>query len=137
MPLQPIDLDDQQPTSLTEQIYQCLQRSVAAGDLVGGEALPSVRTLAAVWGVSTLTVQNALTKATRSGLLQSRRGRERIVHPQAAAAVDAATLIAADAERIVRYASDLGLTRADLRTAIDTAWRQRDRASRRLSGSAR
>lgn len=74
--------DDRQP------IYQQLADRLAAGLLDGtpreGEAMPSVRTLAAQHLLNPLTVSRALQALTDAGLLENRRGLGLFVQPGAA-----------------------------------------------------
>lgn len=73
--------DDRQP------IYQQLADRLAAGLLDGdppeGEAMPSVRALAAQHLLNPLTVSRALQALTDAGLLESRRGLGLFVRPGA------------------------------------------------------
>jgi GntR family transcriptional regulator len=62
------------PGSLYEQIVGAVKREVAAGRLLPGEPLPSVRTLAAELLVSLITVKRAYDELEREGVLYSRQG---------------------------------------------------------------
>ena len=59
---------------LYEQIVAGIKREVAAGRLVPGAALPSVRALAADLLVSVITVKRAYDELERDGIVFSRQG---------------------------------------------------------------
>jgi GntR family transcriptional regulator len=59
---------------LYEQIVLAVKREVAAGRLIPGDALPSVRALAAELLVSLITVKRAYEELERDGILFSRQG---------------------------------------------------------------
>ena len=62
------------PGPLYEQIVSAVKREVAAGRLLPGEPLPSVRVLAAELLVSLITVKRAYEELEREGILYSRQG---------------------------------------------------------------
>jgi len=61
-------------TPLYEQIVAAVKREAAAGRLAPGEALPSVRALAAELLVSLITVKRAYEELERDGIVYSRQG---------------------------------------------------------------
>jgi GntR family transcriptional regulator len=62
------------PGPLYEQIVAAIRREVAAGRLLPGASLPSVRALAAELLVSLITVKRAYDELERDGILFSRQG---------------------------------------------------------------
>ncbi len=68
------DLDPRSPTPLYEQIAARLRVAVAAGEVAGGEALPSVRALARELRVNPATVVQAYRELEREGFVEMRHG---------------------------------------------------------------
>jgi DNA-binding transcriptional regulator YhcF (GntR family) len=62
-------------TPVYRAIADALERDLAAGVLRAGSRLPTHRALAALLGVTTLTVTRAYNEASRRGLLESTVGR--------------------------------------------------------------
>jgi GntR family transcriptional regulator len=62
------------PGPLYEQVVAAVKREVAAGRLKAGDALPSLRTLAAELLVSLITVKRAYDDLERDGVIYSRQG---------------------------------------------------------------
>jgi len=62
------------PGPLYEQVAGAVKREVAAGRLKPGEALPSLRVLAADLMVSLITVKRAYEELERDGVIYSRQG---------------------------------------------------------------
>jgi GntR family transcriptional regulator len=62
------------PGPLYEQVVSAVKREVAAGRLQPGDALPSLRGLAADLMVSLITVKRAYEELERDGVIYSRQG---------------------------------------------------------------
>ncbi|HXB51982.1 MAG TPA: GntR family transcriptional regulator, partial [Rhizomicrobium sp.] len=62
------------PGPLYEQIVAAVKREIAAGRLLPGAALPSVRALAAELLVSLITIKRAYEELERAGIIYSRQG---------------------------------------------------------------
>ena len=62
------------PGPLYEQVAAAVKREVAAGRLRSGDALPSLRVLAADLMVSLITVKRAYEELERDGVIYSRQG---------------------------------------------------------------
>lgn len=75
------DLDPRSPTPLYEQIAARVRIAVAAGELEGGEALPSVRKLAARLRVNPATVVQAYRDLEAEGFVERRQGAGTFVRP--------------------------------------------------------
>ncbi|MEZ4424269.1 MAG: GntR family transcriptional regulator [Gemmatimonadota bacterium] len=67
-------LDPRSPTPLYAQIAERIRAAVAAGDLQPGDALPSVRGLAAELRVNPATVVQAYRDLENDGFVVTRRG---------------------------------------------------------------
>ena len=70
-----VKIDQNEPTSLHEQVAAEIRRAIADGEAGPGERLPPAKDLAAVIGVNTNTVLRALRTLRDEGLLEFRRGR--------------------------------------------------------------
>lgn len=115
-------LDPRSPTPLYAQIATRLRLAVAAGDLRPGDALPSVRQLAARLRVNPATVVQAYRDLETEGFVAMRQGAGtfvREVQPEQRAAERArqATQLV---RRMLAEAGRLGLTLDELQTAIGT-----------------
>jgi len=119
------------PRPMYQQIVDQISARVLAGDWVPGQALPSIRELAAGSQVSVITVKRAYEELERAGLILTRQGKGSVVADQPGPARErleaslrehlAAAL--ADAER-------LGLTPDDLRARLDALLSERSRHPR-------
>ncbi len=114
-------LDSRLPTPLYAQIADRVRVAVATGDLVAGDALPSVRALAADLRVNPATVVQAYRELAQEGLVDMRQGSGSFiadVAPERRARERQAT-----ARRLVRElyaeAARLGVNADDLRRALD------------------
>jgi GntR family transcriptional regulator len=104
------------PGPLYEQVAAAVKREVGAGRLKAGDALPSLRTLAADLLVSLITVKRAYEDLERDGVIYSRQGLGAFVADSGAARVkreqrDQAQLALRAAVTAARSA---GLTEKDL-----------------------
>ncbi len=110
------------PRPMYQQIVDQVTAKVIAGDWAPGQALPSIRELAAASQVSVITVRRAYEELERAGVIATRQGkgsvvaeRERLptllmheeLHRQLAA--------------LLACAARLGLTRGDLHRLLDDA----------------
>jgi GntR family transcriptional regulator len=69
-----VDIDPTHPTPLYEQIAAQVRSAVAAGSLLAGQALPSVRRLATALQVNPATVVRAYKSLELQGYVRVRRG---------------------------------------------------------------
>lgn len=107
------------PRPMYQQIVDQISARVLAGDWLPGQALPSIRELAAGSQVSVITVKRAYEELERAGLIQTRQGKGSVVadRPEPARERLEASLrqhladARADAER-------LGLSDAELRERL-------------------
>lgn len=105
-----------------QQIVDQITARVMAGDWLPGQALPSIRELAAASGVSVITVKRAYEDLERAGLIATRQGKGSVVAErpdQARALLDDA--LDRHLREVVVHAARLGLARAELHHRLDGA----------------
>ncbi len=114
-------LDPRSPTPLYAQISARLRVAIAAGELCPGDALPSVRQLAAQLRINPATVVQAYRELEGDGLVATRHGAGTFVLDVPSAKRESDRI--AEARRLVRDmmadASRLGISAQDLRAAVD------------------
>lgn len=108
------------PRPMYQQIVDQITAKVMAGDWAAGQALPSIRELAAASRVSVITVRRAYEELERGGVIATRQGKgsvvaERTDLPTALMHVELQRQLAA----LLAIAARLGLGRADLHRLID------------------
>jgi GntR family transcriptional regulator len=115
------DLDARSPIPLYEQIAHRLRVAIAAGELVAGEGLPSVRRLATDLRINPATVVQAYRELESEGLVDMRQGAGTYVSE--VGAVRRARERAVAARRLVRElmvnSARMGLSLDELKAAID------------------
>ncbi len=103
-----------------QQIIDQITTRVMAGDWLPGQALPSIRELAASSGVSVITVKRAYEDLERAGLIATRHGKGSVVAERLDQArglfEDALTRSLVDA---IAHATRLGLDRGQLHQRLD------------------
>ena len=65
----------QRTMAIYEQIVNQLKNAIVTGELKAGEALPSIRALAAELGVSVITTKRAYEELEKEGLIRSVAGK--------------------------------------------------------------
>ena len=70
-----VTVDANDPRPPYQQVADDLRRKIRAGEHSAGERLPSIRKLAAEYGISPQTVQNALRELRNEHLIVSQQGR--------------------------------------------------------------
>lgn len=105
-----------------QQIVDQITARILAGDWAPGQALPSIRELAAGSGVSVITVKRAYEELERAGLIQTRHGKGSVVaeRPQLARDLHEAALHA-QLTQAAATAALLGLDRTQLHARLDAA----------------
>jgi GntR family transcriptional regulator len=108
------------PRPMYQQIVDQITAKVMAGDWPAGQALPSIRELAAASGVSVITVRRAYEELERAGVIATRQGKGSVVAegrdlPTALMHVELQRQLAG----LLAIATRLGLGRADLHRLID------------------
>ena len=113
-------LSDSDQRPMYQQIVDQITSRVMAGDWTPGQALPSIRELAADSGVSVITVKRAYEELGRSGLIVTRPGRGSVVadRPDRARELLDAELDQA-IESVAARAEKLGLARETLHERLD------------------
>lgn len=109
------DWNNQSPIYL--QLADRLSQSLLEGQPPEGEAMPSVRVLAAEFALNPLTVNRALQAMVEAGLLESRRGLGMFVLPQARARLresERARFLETEWPLLVAKLERLGICAADL-----------------------
>lgn len=123
------DIDGRSPVPLYEQIASRLRAAVAGGVLKPGDALPSVRQLAAALRINPATVVQAYRKLEDSGFAEMRQGAGTFV--QELAGDRRSRERAAQAKRLVRHLLDeagkAGLSTKDLSAAWDDVVKEQHR----------
>ena len=105
-----------------QQIADQITAKVMAGDWAAGQALPSIRELAAASRVSVITVRRAYEDLERAGVIATRQGKGSVVAERA----DLPTVLMHDElqrqlEALLAIAARLGLDRAELHRLLDAA----------------
>ena len=70
-----LNITDLSSESLQNQIYRQIREMILSGDLLSGEMIPSIRSLAREQKVSVVTVQRGYEILESEGLINSRRGK--------------------------------------------------------------
>jgi GntR family transcriptional regulator len=70
-----LNLSELSDEPLHAQVSRQIRAKILSEDLVGGDALPSIRRMAKEQRISVITVQRAYDDLEREGLVQSRRGK--------------------------------------------------------------
>ncbi len=106
--------------ALYEQIARAVKREVAAGRLKPGEALPSLRGLAASLRVSLITVKRAYEDLERERIIYLRQGLGAFVADTGLRQVreDSAGAAMAALRAAVRHARDAALTGQEIQTML-------------------
>ena len=114
-------LDPRLPTPLYAQISDRVRVAVAAGELAVGDALPSVRVLAAKLRVNPATVVQAYRDLEQEGIVEMRQGAGSFIAEVAAErrARSRATIARKLARDVLAEAARQGLSADELRRAID------------------
>ncbi|MFY2763939.1 GntR family transcriptional regulator [Arenimonas sp. MALMAid1274] len=110
------------PRPMYQQIVDQITAKVMAGDWAAGQALPSIRELAAASRVSVITVRRAYEELERAGVIATRQGKGSVVAersdlPSALMHLELQQQLAA----VLASAARLGLDRAQLHRLIDDA----------------
>lgn len=114
-------IDSRSPTPIYAQIADRIRVAVASGELGAGDGLPSVRALATRLRVNPATVVQAYRDLERDRIVEMRQGAGTFVSDLTAAARSRERTSAAQrvVQRMLNEAARLGLSPADLRTALE------------------
>jgi GntR family transcriptional regulator len=119
-----IRVDPTLPVPIWSQIEEAVRYLVASGALRPGDALPSVRDLAREQKINPNTVAKAYQRLAEARVLEARRGEGTFVaeRPPAMPAAERERLLREGATRLVTLAVNLGSSRSEAVSALQTAW---------------
>ena len=114
-------------TPIYQQILRFIQRGAVAGVIRDGDELPSRRVLSALLGVNPNTVQKAYRLLEDEGLIRSHTGAKScmVLDDDALARIRAA-LLAHEARRAVATLKQMGLTKDEALTLLETHWEEEE-----------
>ena len=105
------------------QILRYIKRGIVSGSIVNGDELPSRRVLSALLGVNPNTVQKAYRVLEEEGLIDSRLGSKSCVSlSNGKLEAVRSELIAADAIGVIKAMKQMGISKKDAVSLIETYW---------------
>ena len=116
-----MEFDGNRPIYL--QLYETIRKQIAAGELIPGEKLESVRNLAKIYGVNPNTVQRALQELEREALIETDRTRGKFVTENK----DTIDTLGKDAffdacDQLIDVAADLSMTQETAVKLLSKRW---------------
>lgn len=110
--------------AIYEQIVNQLKSAVVTGELKAGEALPSIRALAAELGVSVITTKRAYEELEKEGLIRSVAGKGFYVCEYNTDYLREKQLMMIESRlgEIIREAKQAGLTSSELTDIVETLY---------------
>lgn len=120
-------MDFDQGTPIWRQLLDSFQRRIVAGTWPAGEQIPSVRELAADFGVNPNTVQKALAELERDGLAETRRGLGRYVTENTKMVRNLGTGLARSAAKdFIHTMKTLGFSQTEATELLQDNWKESD-----------
>lgn len=121
-----IQVDPRDVTPLWKQIEESVRRLIAAGTLLPGAPVPSVRDLARELRINPATVARAYQRLMDAGLLVSRRGEGTYVsdRPPVMEKSERLRIVKESAQRYALAAASAGATEKEMLTEAAAAWRR-------------
>jgi GntR family transcriptional regulator len=111
--------------SLYEQVVYAAKKAIVSGQMLPGQAFPSVRTLSVELKINPNTAHKVVTHLLDQGLLEVRQGAGTFVaSPQGSPAEEKSRLINQEAEKLAVEAMRLGLTLAEVTAALIAHWQR-------------
>lgn len=105
------------------QVVYAATKAVVSGELAPGTAFPSVRELSHALKINPNTAQKVIAELTRTGLLEVRPGIGTVVTAtRRGSAAERKALLAREVEQLVVEAKRLGVTRAEVTSALVARW---------------
>jgi GntR family transcriptional regulator len=105
-----------------QQIVDQITAKVMAGDWPAGQALPSIRELAAASAISVITVRRAYEELERAGVIATRPGKGSVVADRADLPTDLMHQeLQRQLEALLACAARLGLPRSELLCLVEAA----------------
>jgi GntR family transcriptional regulator len=121
----PFDVALRPGESPYRQVVYAATKAIVSGELLPGDAFPSVRELSQALKINPNTAQKVVAELARDGLLVVQPGLGTFVARLPKGAADKKRrLLATDVEQLVVEAGRLGISRADLHHAIDARGRR-------------
>ena len=106
-----------------DQVVYAAKRALVAGRLRPGDPFPSVRTLSAELKINPNTAHKVVSALLNEGLLEVMAGTGTVVaRPPASTAAERSGLLEGQVEQLVVEAKKLGLTLADVSSALARHW---------------
>ncbi|MGM9579422.1 MAG: GntR family transcriptional regulator [Evtepia sp.] len=125
LPFEHLVLEEGVPIYL--QILRYVKQGIAGGTIAHGEELPSRRMVSSLLGVNPNTVQKAYRLLEEEGLVQSHTGsKSRVVADEAARDRVKAQLIRDDVQAMISAMKQMGVTREEALTLLDSLWEKGD-----------
>ena len=110
-------------TPIYLQILLFIKRGIIAGTVINGDELPSRRVLSALLGVNPNTVQKAYRLLEEEGLVSSHTGAKScVVLTEETVEKIKKELLESDARSTVASLKQMGLTKAEALSLIETYW---------------
>jgi GntR family transcriptional regulator len=121
----PFTISFQPGASLYEQVIYAAKKAIVSGQLLPGQAFPSVRTLSVELKINPNTAHKVVTHLLDQGLLEVRPGTGTVVAaPSGSPAGEKSRLINQEAEKLVVEAMRLGLNLAEVTAALIEHWQR-------------
>ncbi|MGV8856659.1 MAG: GntR family transcriptional regulator [Devosia sp.] len=129
-------IDRTLPVPIRQQLKGVIEYGIACGDLLVGDALPSVRELAEQAGVAPMTVSQVYRDLKKDGLIDSRPGSGTYVADSSQARMAAKTDIVAlhrQIDALIDNAMNMGVRTSDLAALFNARLSYRIRLGQRVS----
>jgi GntR family transcriptional regulator len=121
--------------SLYEQVVYAAKKAIVSGQLLPGQAFPSVRTLSMELKINPNTAHKVVTHLLEQGLLEVRQGAGTFVaSPQGSRVEEKSRLINQEAEKLAVEAMRLGLSLAEVTAALIAHWQRLEKHSHKEEG---
>ncbi len=106
------------------QIILYIKRGAVAGTIHNGDELPSRRALSALLGVNPNTIQKAYRMLEEENLIQSHSGAKSymVLNPDSIARIRG-DLMTRDAQTVISAMRQMGVTKEELLSLIETLWK--------------
>ena len=121
-----IDIDD--PVPPFAQLIEQIKQAVSNGLLAPGDALPSIRQLAADLELNSKTVAKAYRLLERDAVIQSRGYRGTFVHPEGPAnsSVDLNEMVRDQLQQTIAAFRESGVTDPEIRNAFNSVMNEQN-----------
>jgi GntR family transcriptional regulator len=131
----PFAVSFQPGLSLYEQVIYAAKKAIVSGQMLPGQAFPSVRTLSVELKINPNTAHKVVTHLLEQGLLEVRQGAGTFVaSPQNSSTEEKSRLINQEAEKLAVEAMRLGLSLAEVTAALIAHWQRLEKHSHKEEG---